>query len=140
MMKNNFLLAIVCSALLFSCGKNRDYDKVDDAEPINGVCFAMPEGTHIINDEGSLDALLDGQECPELYIDFSTHTLLAHYTEGSGCTITFDPTLYVSDEKNSYRYVVKVKERGLCEKLGMSMNWMAVPKIPADYEVEFKIE
>ena len=72
-----------------------------------------------------------------LFIDFNTHTLLGFYTEGAGCDISFDRTLYVKDDDATYRYVVKVKERGQCAKLAMSMNWMSVPKIPADYAVEF---
>ena len=131
------LLSVLVAFLLSACGKYRGYDKVKEAKPIKGICFELEEGTHIINSDAELDAVLEGQDCPQLYIDFNTHTLLGFYTEGSGCDIDFSPTLYVNEDDQTYHYVVKVKERGHCAKLAMTMNWMSVPKIPADYAVEF---
>ncbi len=69
-------------------------------------------------------------------IDFSKNTLLAQYAQGGGCDILFDKKVYW--EEGVLVYEVKVGEIGPCDKLGMSNNFVLVPKIPKDTRVEFR--
>lgn len=71
-------------------------------------------------------------------IDFSQYTLLGKYTQG--CSINFSRKVYKDDTNKKIVYSVRVIEEGACEKLGMSMNWALVQKIPSDYIVEFEVK
>ncbi len=73
-------------------------------------------------------------------IDFSEKTLLGKYTTGTGCTIDFERHVYRNDDAKTVTYVITVIEEGNCEMLGMSMNWITIPKIPQDYKVIFDVE
>lgn len=71
-------------------------------------------------------------------IDFSQKTLLGMYADGGGCDIEFEKKVFRDDRKKEYRYIVTIIETGTCLKMGLSMNWITVPKIPDDYKVVFE--
>ena len=73
-MKQRMLYLLLATLLLSACGKHRDFDKVDDASVISGICFELEEGTHIINSDQELETVLNGQDCPQLFIDFNTRS------------------------------------------------------------------
>lgn len=72
-------------------------------------------------------------------IDFEEYTLLGKYAKGGGCSINFGHYIWKDDEKKEISYRIKVIEKGACEKLGMSMNWILIPKIQEGYKVVFEV-
>ena len=133
-----YLLSALCLLLLASCGK--DASKEVESEEVGASCLAIENDNFIINSEEDLLRVLEDPQCPDLNVDFSTQTLLGQYAEGSGCNISFDRAVYVNEDDNAYRFVVTVKQRGLCEMLGFSMNWVTVPKIDEAATVQFAVE
>ena len=73
-------------------------------------------------------------------IDFSQSTLLGKYTYGSGCSVTFERHVYIDDANRQIIYSITVIEEGNCEMLGMSMNWIIIPKVPQGYSVVFEVQ
>ncbi|MEO0470460.1 MAG: hypothetical protein AAF206_12620 [Bacteroidota bacterium] len=71
-------------------------------------------------------------------IDFDTYSLLGQKVDGSGCSRVFCPK--VTDKKNrkQYLYEVELLECGFCLPYEQRMEWVLVPKLPDDYEVEFE--
>ncbi|MBU7011433.1 MAG: hypothetical protein HXS46_12155 [Theionarchaea archaeon] len=72
------------------------------------------------------------------YIDFSENVLLGKYVYGSGCSITFERHVYRDDAAKKIIYSITVIEEGLCEMMGMSMNWITIPTIPG-YTIVFEV-
>jgi len=73
-------------------------------------------------------------------IDFSQKTLLGKYASGGGCTIDFMKKLYKDDTERKALYIIDVIEKGACNKLEFSMNWILSPKIPSDYLIQFQVK
>jgi energy-coupling factor transporter transmembrane protein EcfT len=71
-------------------------------------------------------------------IDFSNQILLAKYAQGTGCSVNFKKDINVIDNQLIYKLIVE--EIGLCEMLGMSMNWILIDNYNSDYEVVFSTE
>ncbi len=114
-----------------------------------GVCFSdvgALEPQYVINDSTAYQSLgilpVNTPECvgtilPE--IDFNTQTLLGLYADGT-CNVGFDRIVIRDNDLKKYIYTVGVNACGICESLRFSMNWILVPKLPADYTVEFIVE
>ena len=77
---------------------------------------------------------------PAPKIDFSQYSLLGQMAHGGGCTIDFERSVYVDEINDIVTYTVDVKEKGLCEMAGFSLNWVTVPKIPEGYDVKFEVK
>ncbi len=73
-------------------------------------------------------------------IDFSQKTLLGKYASGGGCAIEFDRDLYKDDLERKVVYIIDVVEKGACQMMGVSMNWVLTSKIPSDYLVQFQVK
>lgn len=73
-------------------------------------------------------------------IDFSQYRLLGKYAQGGGCSIDFVRKVFRDDSNKKIIYSIKVVEEGSCEKLGASVNWILIPKVPSDYSVEFQVK
>lgn len=114
-----------------------------------GTCFSdigALDPQYVINDSMAFEALgilpVNTPECigmtlPE--IDFNTQTLLGLYADGT-CNVGFDRIVLSDDDLKRYTYTVGVNACGTCESLRFSMNWVIVPKLPADYTVDFIVE
>jgi len=72
-------------------------------------------------------------------VDFSQYTLLGKYARGN-CKAIFERNATKNEMQKKIFYKVKVYQCGSCEINWESMNWVLVPKIPADYNVSFTIE
>jgi len=72
-------------------------------------------------------------------IDFSRYSVLGKYTDGD-CRVVFDRNVTKNVESKKYIYKIIVISCGSCEKLGISMNWVLIPKIEDDFFVEFIVE
>lgn len=73
-------------------------------------------------------------------IDFSKKTLLGKHAIGTGCSIDFIRKVYRNDLNKKIIYSIKVVEKGGCDMAGVSMNWILLPKLPPDYNVEFEVK
>jgi hypothetical protein len=69
-------------------------------------------------------------------IDFDQYTVLGKYAEGQ-CTTAFERV--VNSQGNVHVYTIRVHQCGKCESLITSMNWVLVPKVPEDHEVQFLV-
>ncbi|GAB3642928.1 hypothetical protein GCM10027423_35640 [Spirosoma arcticum] len=107
----------------------------------------------VIDSDSSLNAYFDNRRYtdPNRYspgfpctnfqpepVDFSKYTLLGNYAQG-GCDVAFTRNVIRDDTRKKYVYTVTVREAGACKKLGFSMNWVLVSKLPVGYSVDFKV-
>lgn len=114
----------------------------------NGLfCIVNEENDFIINNQAEygklIEFLSDHNDCQDFSlpdIDFLDKTLLGKYSSGSGCEVDFARVIIKDEVDKKYSYQIEVLEEGLCEQLVSSMNWIAVPKIPQNYSVEFEIK
>lgn len=137
------LAGLALLLVLASCSKPRGTETLtveEIAAPCNILDPLSSNTTFVINSLEELQSYTNLQDCPELEIDFTNKTLLGQYAEGSGCNISFDRNLYHDHDECTYQYIVKVNERGLCEMLGFSLNWIAVAKLDPVCEVKFEVE
>jgi len=98
-------------------------------------CQKSPPGTDKICD---LERECVKKELPP--IDFSQKTLLGQFTSGSCATAGFKKEVFRDDKTKTVTYFVSALESNIggCSGEGaMSMNLIAVPKIPTDYKVVF---
>lgn len=71
-------------------------------------------------------------------IDFSSNILLGQYAQAGGCSIFFDKRVVRDDRERTLTYRVTVDASGACDMLGMSMNWIMVPRPDEGHEVRFE--
>jgi len=152
-MKTNpgkYLILLMLAGIFTGCEKDffcgEDKNKGIIIESIGFGCCCMNDfrdSSFIIQSEAQLDSLFEYKTCSDLQkpeIDFSEHTLLGYYVDGGGCDIQFIREVTVDESEQRYIYTVKVKECGWCAKLGYSMNWVLVPKLPENWTVEFRTQ
>lgn len=70
-------------------------------------------------------------------IDFSKYTLLGNNTTG-GCS-DFKKEIVRDDVNKTLTYTLKVVNNDYCSVFSTSNNWVLVDKLPADYQVIFKV-
>ena len=73
-------------------------------------------------------------------IDFDKYSLIGKYTEGGGCEVSYDRDIIEDKLRNRIIYTIKVEYQGTCAMLITSMNWVLIPKLKRNYEVEFVVE
>lgn len=130
--------------------QHEDLNKFGDEKSL--ACIGEPttlnrEEEFVVNNDADYQRLLEykssSSQCASFIlpqIDFSQKTLLGRYASGSGCSVDFIRTINKDDSRKKIVYAINVKKDGLCEKLGFSMNWILIPKIPSNYTVEFQIK
>ena len=104
----------------------------------------LPQDEYIITNDSVYAELLelipnDRRDDKIPAVDFEKHTVLGKYASGGGCDIAFHRNVEKNNRRKMYVYTIKVKTCGFCEKLGMSMNWVLVPKLPEGYTVKFEV-
>ncbi|MBN1646145.1 hypothetical protein JW868_03860 [Candidatus Woesearchaeota archaeon] len=141
----SFLMMLAISAM--GCDKKTTIE-FEEVESLNAGCFidpALQEKEFIVTSDAEYAdfknfVLANNQLCTEVQfpiIDFNTRMLLGKYAEGGGCTVYFDREVYIEDSKLIYD--IKTQEIGACKKLGTSMNFITVPKLPAGYDVYIEV-
>jgi hypothetical protein len=142
---------IFVTVLIAGCVQQLSKDEIqftDMNEQLNCIgSFDLLDDEFILNSEQEYQSLLNysflGTRCENYQlpsIDFSQYTLLGKYTQGGGCTIDFVRKIYKDESDKKITYSIKVDGKGFCKKLGMSMNWVLIPKFPSDYTVEFEVK
>lgn len=101
----------------------------------------------VINDSNSyfsLDSLKsDSEDCNSVQlpeIDFNEKTLLGKCILVSGCgEISYSRKVKKNESAKKYIYTIEIDTSGLAHCLKSSMNWILVPKISANYSIEFNV-
>lgn len=78
-----------------------------------------------------------------LFLDFSEKTILAKHTQTSLCHPTYLREVYVDTENNAYIYHITIstsEDRNCLAAVTHNLNWIAVPKLPDNYRVQFEVE
>ncbi len=151
-MKTNpgkYLILLMLAGIFTGCEKDffcgEDKNKGIIIESINpGYCIDnFTDSTFVILSEVQLDSLYEYENCSDAErpeINFNEQTLLGYYVDGGGCDIQFIREVITDESGQRYIYTVKVKACGWCAKLGYSMNWVLVPKLPENWTVEFRTQ
>jgi hypothetical protein len=146
-----YILFLALVAICFSCSKSplcwgEDKNKGIIEQSVDfGYCnFGSDEERFIINSEEELDTLINimenaGSLCEKPDINFNDFTLLGQYASGD-CEVKFIREVVRDTNNKKFIYSIKIRDCGSCKKLGYSMNWILVPKLPADWDVEFIIK
>ncbi|MEM5871494.1 MAG: hypothetical protein QW051_01335 [Candidatus Aenigmatarchaeota archaeon] len=145
------IIAVIGIILIAGCVQQftrNEIQFIDMNEQLTCIdSFELRDGEFIINSDQEYQVLLDYKSpspgCENFHlpsIDFSQYTLLGKYAEGGGCSIVFVRKIYKDESNKEITYSIKVEGKGYCEKLGMSMNWALIPKVPSDYNVKFEVK
>ncbi|MBU4501161.1 MAG: hypothetical protein KKA79_01100 [Nanoarchaeota archaeon] len=118
------------------CGEYVTGSKLGEKEEV--VIHSQEEYQNMLDEYEAFYTCEWGKEAPK--IDFSQKTLLGKYAQGVGCSIDFKRNVHRDDTNKKIIYSIDVLQEGRCDMLGESMNWVLIPKIPSDYEAEFKVK
>ena len=123
------------------CGESKNKGIITKSVDFVDPCMSwIVDQDFIIRSQEELDSLYREFECDskeDAGIDFSESTLLGMYTSGGGCNIQFIREVERDEENKRYVFTVKIRECGICAMLGISMNWVLVPRLPETWTVEF---
>lgn len=140
-------IIIVILILVTGCIQQNEIEFIDLEEDLACIFpLGAPEKVVITSQEEYeklLEYVSDSPTCEDFVLpslDFSEYTLLGTHAYGVGCSITFEKHVYKDTENKIIIYSVIVVEEGNCEMIGMSMNWIAIPKVPSEYTVVFEVK
>jgi len=107
--------------------------------------FEIDEVGYIIDSQTEYETVMKrspGQNCRDAFmpqIDFSKKTLIRTQTRAGGCSVDYNRKVFIDETAKTLTYIIEANGKGLCDMMSMSMNWALIPKIPADYEVDFVV-
>lgn len=131
----NVLLVASCSKVA-KCGKDDRISGIIEGNPNLGL-LSDSASEFVIDNDSTFMKTFPGQS---VGINFRIHTLLGVYTSNGGCNVSYLRMVERQENSKTYLYKVQVNSCGLCKKLAINFNWVLVPKLPAGWKVEFKIE
>ncbi len=161
--KYGFFTLLLFASIVYSCDVAPDCSTTDDMEEFESAehleeaaiydsIFLLPHGLstsvqigqeYRIDTEEAYQALFPTENCPDCRlppINLDTHTLIGKYLN-EACLSVFARKIIKIDETH-YRYLIKVIKDSRCVTatcLNFSFNFIAVPKLPADAEVEIEV-
>lgn len=160
-MMKTLISAILLFAIAFTgCEKEKIDENLNDitkdsefkellSDCFNGI-FQKDYSEIIITDsesyknfEDSIRVQAGGLNCNTAslpYIDFSKFTLLGKFTQGGGCSVNYDRAVFDDTENKKIIYKISVEYSGPCDMWIFNWNWVCIPKLPEDYEVEFHVK
>lgn len=130
----------------YSCG-----DALITIEEVENIdidnCALFSQDAYIINDSITYNALLaemlNTPECIGLNmpsIDFQEKTLLGKLTAVNAvCSVNYEREVFADSDHKEYLYKITITKQSGCTNNFASMNWITVPKMPADYNVVYEI-
>ena len=143
-MKQRYLF-IITLFLFFSSACREDRIKIEGVEKIDiPVCDRHPLREYRIEDQSSFNILLKGFidngicesfEIPEL--DFDEVSVLGFETVSANCDNDYSVSVDAIPEESSYEYRVNVRINDKCVVEERQMHWVSLPKIPADYMIDY---
>jgi len=136
-------IVIACVSLFFTrcsqspkCWGNDKNNGIIESS-VEVPCSGALHDELTINSEAEFKSNVDST-CTIPSIDFNENTLLGVRTT-FGCNAKFIREVTKDEVNHLYNYKVIVKECGACKRLGISYNWVLVPKLPQDWRVSFKV-
>ena len=144
-----YLLGLVVLSLCWtSCGKHLIViEEVSDI-PISD-CALFSQTEHIVNDSAAYAALLlemwQTPECENIStlppIDFGEKTVMGKLTSvQNACSVSYQHAVFADSDAKQYIYRITALPEGDCPSNHSSMNWISIPKLPADYSVVYEVE
>lgn len=158
--KNNTFLNYSLWGIIFSCcllsacdqsatqTQSVDYSYVvSDTASVNieGLWINDLDDNYAINDSSMYEnlrlfKLREADSCILPSLDFKQYTLLGLSLFSGGCKMpTILREIRRDDTLKTVTYKVDVTSHGDCMKLFTDMNWMRVPKIPAQYTIHYTL-
>jgi len=158
-MKNLISALLLLSVVFTGCEKEKidenlkDITKDSEFKELLSDCFYgifQKDYSEIIitdlesykNFEDSIRVQAGGLNCDAAslpYIDFNKYSLLGKFTQGGGCSAIYDRTVFDDTVNKKIIYKISVEYSGECDMWIFNWNWVCVPKLPQDYEVEFQV-
>jgi hypothetical protein len=116
-------------------------------------CLIFPEdqNEHVIRSAEQYAALfqvpqqlLDTPECQTLTgqppVNLREYSIVGVLAQGGGCGARFERIIRRDDANRQLLYHVVMQSFGLCDMLISNRNWLAVPRIPEAYELQFQVD
>ncbi len=130
-------IMIACDKASSSCNENI----MIEAQLEDVHCNEFYSESIVINTQEDLDNFVNNS-CtsfdPLFSVNFTTNSLLGYRVSGSGCSRTFDASFTECSDQLMYTYLVTINEFGQCEPLETRFFIASVPKISADFIVNFE--
>ena len=149
-MKCNVFYLLLITVLFFSCDSNDcslPEQTVGSGEVLMNAEIIVPslvceeevsEVVIQVDSNNTCGLMVSFNGGVEEEIDFSKYTVLGNFAGGT-CSVNIDRNV-VRDETNKLvSYNVTVLQCGNCESYSWSENWVLIPKVPDDYEIDFSI-
>jgi len=73
-------------------------------------------------------------------LKFTKYFLVGKFTDGGGCSVTYDRQVIVDEENKNLIYKIDADYFGFCDMLIVNMNWALIPYRYIDYSFEFQVE
>lgn len=144
MKKILFVLAFVpiisCCSKFSKCkGGDENKGMINADFKFNCLPEANGEVEFVIDHDSTFQKLFKNAQpsCTIPSVDFSTTTILGKRAQGN-CELKFVREVKKIESEKRYHYKIIVYSCGTCKSLGFSYNWVAVPKLPADWKVTFE--
>jgi len=157
----DFVLMILSIFLITSCERTSNENQeltVPDVQYLKanfmGTCFLgfYDKGYKevIIKDEQSFQNLgdsvrisiynLDCSSAVPTDIDFDKYFLVGKFTNGGGCSVSYDRKIIADEENKRLVYKIDAVYSGICQVLFVNMNWALIPTKYRDYSIEFQVK
>lgn len=146
--KKTFLLLLVI-LVQTSCNKYpKRGESINKGEIVGNYqdseCYSMTNlftNTCVIKSMVDFDSILQGSSCinTPTNFDFNSFSIIGQRIKFK-CNSKIIREVKIDHSNKLYTYTVKFKDVGTCMSQGSTSNLVIVPKIPADYNVEFKVK
>lgn len=132
--------------LVLSSACKKDSIKIEGVEQLEvPFCDAHPLSKYRVEDQSSFNILLEGfidNNICELFtvpqLDFDEISVLGFETFTNTCDNDYSYSVDAKPEEFIYEFKVNVRISNECTEEERRMHWISLPKIPADYMVEFR--
>ncbi len=144
-MKNFFL--VITAFLLFSTSACKsDRIEIEGVQRLDiPICEMHPLREYRVEDQSSFNILLqgfiDGGVCEPFTIptlDFDELSVIGFETLNNFCENDYSVSVDANPDDEIYEYTVNVRLNAECTELERRMHWISLPKIPAEFMVEYR--
>lgn len=141
------LLFFICIATFLVASCNDKTINIDGVTSVN-IPFCLLNNTNeagiVINDSAAYYQFFANEGCSEHIIgqlpaiNFNEKTLLGKKSTTMACFPFYRRNVYAITNDQLYVYEIKVTGGNVvCDSILVNYNWISIPKLPANYEVDF---
>lgn len=144
----SIIMILLMFAFVSSCSKEEEPCEaivensgiIVESVAVNACDEPFYQGSFVIDNNAELDSILQlNNNCEKPLIDFSAYTLLGRYAYTNN-TGSYYRNVTIDTANLRYNYTITVENCGSCNCLSQNMNWVTVPKLPADWTVKFTVK